>query len=137
MSIDDISYLMSLDCKDIKIFSLDGLIKTAKVIKVYDGDTITVVFKHNDVYNKWNCRIYGINTPEIKSDNKDEKKAAIAARDFLKDLILNKIITIECLDFDKYGRLLGNIFYNDKNIMKIMIENNFAKLYFGGTKEEF
>lgn len=133
----DIEELLSLDTTNIKKFTLDGLIKTAKVIKVYDGDTITVVFKHNDEYNKWNCRIYGIDTPEIKSQNPEEKKAGIIARDFLKNLILEKIVTIECLDFDKYGRLLANIFYNDKNIMKIMIENNYAKLYFGGTKEYF
>ena len=46
--------LLSLDYKNIKKFTLNGLIKTAKVIKVYDGDTITVVFKHKGEYNKWN-----------------------------------------------------------------------------------
>jgi len=129
--------LLSLDYKNIKKFTLNGLIKTAKVIKVYNGDTITVVFKHKGEYNKWDCRIYGIDTPEIKTNNPEEKKAAIIVRDFLKDLILYKIVIIECMDFDKYGRLLGNVFYDDKNIMKMMIDNKYGKLYFGGTKEEF
>jgi hypothetical protein len=129
--------LLSLDYKTVKKFTLEGLKKTAKVISVYDGDTITVVFKHKDEYNKWNCRIYGIDTPEIKTKNPEEKKAAIIARDFLKDLILEKIVILECLGFDKYGRLLINVFYDDKNISKIMIENNNGKAYFGGTKEAF
>ena len=133
----EIEELLSLDCKNINKFTLDGLIKTAKVVKVYDGDTITVIFKHKDEYNKWNCRIYGIDTPEIKTKNPEEKKAAILARDFLKDLILEKIVQIECLGFDKYGRLLTNVFYDDKNVMKTMIENKFGKLYFGGTKGSF
>lgn len=137
MSIDHIPYLLSINYKDCNYFSLNGLTKTAKVVKVYDGDTITVIFHHKDEYNKWNCRIYGIDTPEIKTKNPEEKEAGIEARNFLKDLILEKIVTIECLDFDKYGRLLINLFYNDKNIMKLMIENNYGKLYFGGTKEAF
>jgi len=133
----DIEELLSLDCKNVNKFTLQGLTKTAKVVKVYDGDTITVVFKHKDEYNKWNCRIYGIDTPELKTKNPKEKKAAILARDFLKDMILEKIVQIECLDFDKYGRLLTNVLYDDKNIIKIMIEKNYGKLYFGGTKEDF
>ena len=133
----DIEELTLLDCKNIKKFSLEGFTKAAKVVKVYDGDTITVVFKHNDEYNKWNCRIYGIDTPEIKTKNAEEKKQAIIVRDYLRDKILDKIVKIECLGFDKYGRLLANVFYNDKNIADAMIENNFAKAYFGGTKEKF
>jgi micrococcal nuclease len=133
----DIEELTLLDCKDIKKFSLEGFTKTAKVVKVYDGDTITVVFKHNHEYNKWNCRIYGIDTPEIKTKNAEEKKQAIIVRDYLRDKILDKIVTLECMGFDKYGRLLANVFYNDKNIADAMIENNYAKAYFGGTKEKF
>lgn len=133
----DIEELLSLDYKTVKKFTLEGLKKKAKVISVYDGDTITVVFKHKDEYNKWNCRIYGIDTPEIKTKNPEEKKAAIIARDFLKDIILEKIVVLECLGFDKYGRLLINVFYDDKNISNIMIENNHGKAYFGGTKEVF
>lgn len=137
MSTDYIPYLLSIKDKDCNYFSLNGLTKTAKVVKVYDGDTITVIFQHKDEYNKWNCRIYGIDTAEIKTKNPEEKKAGLAAKDFLKNIILEKIVTIECLDFDKYGRLLINLFYNDKNIMKLMIENNYGKSYFGGTKEAF
>lgn len=63
-----------IDYTKIEKFSLNNMIFDAKVIKVYDGDTITVVFNYNNKYYKWNCRLNGIDTPEIKSNNEDEKK---------------------------------------------------------------
>jgi micrococcal nuclease len=119
-------------------FSLNGYKTFAKCVHAYDGDTIHVVFKmphSNDCY-KWVIRMMGIDTPEIKSKNTYEKQLAVKARDFLRNLILDKIIIIECLDFDKYGRLLGNLFIegNEKSISNMMIEKGFAKAYDGGTK---
>ena len=136
------------DCKLIeamtdktKKFSLNGYKTFAKCVHAYDGDTIHVVFKmpnSNDCY-KWVIRMMGIDTPEIKTKNKSEKQLAIKARDFLRELILDKIIIIECLDFDKYGRLLGNIFIegNEKSLSNMMIEKGFAKAYDGGTKSKW
>ena len=119
-------------------FSLNGYKTFAKCVHAYDGDTVHVVFKmphSNDCY-KWVIRIMGIDTPEIKAKNTYEKQLAVKARDFLRELILDKIIIIECLDFDKYGRLLGNLFIegNEKSISNMMIEKGFAKAYDGGTK---
>jgi len=119
-------------------FSLNGYKTFAKCVHVYDGDTVHVVFKmpsSNDCY-KWVIRIMGIDTPEIKSKNTYEKQLAVKARDFLRNLILDKMIIIECLDFDKYGRLLGNLYIegNEKSISNMMIEKGFAKAYDGGTK---
>jgi micrococcal nuclease len=81
----------------------------------------------------------GIDTPEMKSKNVNEKQAAVAARDFLSNLILDKIIIVECGDFDKYGRLLGELYFegNPVSLSKQMIEKGYAKAYDGGTKEGF
>ena len=122
-------------------FSLNGYRTHAKCVHVYDGDTVHVVFKmpnSNDCY-KWIIRMMGIDTPEIKAKNTYEKQLAVKARDFLRDLILDKIIIIECLDFDKYGRLLGNLFIegNETSISNMMIEKGFAKAYDGGTKSKW
>ena len=142
------STLNKNDCKMLetltdktKKFSLNGYKTFAKCVHAYDGDTIHVVFKmpnSNDCY-KWVIRMMGIDTPEIKTKNKSEKQLAIKARDFLRELILDKIIIIECLDFDKYGRLLGNIFIegNEKSLSNMMIEKGFAKAYDGGTKSKW
>ena len=81
----------------------------------------------------------GIDTPEIKTKNTYEKQLAVKARDFLRELILDKIVVIECLDFDKYGRLLGNLYIegNEMSISNMMIEKGFAKAYDGGTKSKW
>lgn len=87
---------------------------------------------------KWVIRLMGIDTPEIKAKNATEKAAAVAARDFLRGLILDKVIIIKCLEFDKYGRLLGNLFTTDnttKSLSELMIEKGHAKAYDGGKKE--
>ena len=126
-----------IDFTAIKKFSLLGMTYNAKVISVYDGDTITAVFKFNGVYYKWNCRLNGIDTPEMKSKSTDEKNAAIKARDFLREKILGKVVKLECGDFDKYGRLLVNVFINDEKINDTIIQQGYAKQYFGGTKEDW
>lgn len=126
-----------IDCNNIKEFSLNGMICDAKVVKVYDGDTITLIFKLFDNYYKWSCRLDGIDTPELKSKNTDEKNAAIKARDFLSEKILNKIVKVHCGNFDKYGRLLGTIFLNEMNINELMIEQGYGVGYDGGTKKKW
>ena len=134
---DDCKILEQMTAKTNK-FSLNGYKTFAKCVHAYDGDTIHVVFKmpnSNDCY-KWIIRMMGIDTPEIKTKNTYEKQLAVKARDFLRELILDKLIVIECLDFDKYGRLLGNIYIegNEMSLSNIMIEKGYAKAYDGGTK---
>jgi micrococcal nuclease len=135
---EDCKLLESLSSKTPK-FTLKGNKTYAKCVYVYDGDTIHVVFKtpnSNECF-KWVVRMNGIDTPEMKSKNAAEKKAAVIARDFLKNKILDKIIIVDCLDFDKYGRLLAEVFVEDNpvSLSQQMIECGHAKAYDGGTKE--
>ena len=144
----------------IKKFNFIGQQKKGKVVSVYDGDTIKIVFP---IYNnstklyKWTCRLSYIDTPEIRTKNLKEKELGIKARDVLRDKILNKMVIIKCGDFDKYGRLLVEVFIQDKedsifNIFKKcfnyktndlysinnwLLENNYAKNYNGGKKESW
>lgn len=142
-----------LECsqKNTSYFSLKDRVYICKCVKVYDGDTITVVFKpfENCEFYKFSVRLSGIDTPEIRTNNEDEKKKAILVRDYLRELILDKLIIIKCGDFDKYGRLLAYIYlYNqktpqeeindiEKSINHLLISKNYAYLYDGGTKREF
>jgi endonuclease YncB( thermonuclease family) len=129
--------LIQLDCSKVPKFSLNTCVCPAKIISVYDGDTITAVFKFAGTHYKWNCRLNGIDTPEMKSKNIAEKQEAIKARDFLREQILGKIVQLTCQEFDKYGRLLVIVFFNDVNINNLMVESGWAKSYSGGTKEEW
>ena len=124
-------------------FTLKNAFKICKIVDVYDGDTVRGVFENNGVYNKWTIRMFGYDSPEIrpsrKIENRDEiKRKAKESRDYLKSIILGKTIFLHCLDFDKYGRVLGNIYseeFGQKSINDHMIEMNYGYPYFGGTKK--
>lgn len=124
-------------------FNFKGKVVTAKCVKVYDGDTITVVFDMFGEYYRFNVRMDGYDSPEIKSKEKDpemkalEKKWAREARDFLADMILNKIVILTCRDYDKYGRILGAVSLGDVDINNTMLTRGYCRKYDEGHKEEW
>ena len=113
-------------------------LKTGKVIKVYDGDTITIAAKpyHDYPVYRFSVRLNGIDAPELKTKNVNEKKHAVDSRDALKEKILGRIVTLENVKHDKYGRLLADVFLHKENICKWMLHENFAVEYDGGTKKK-
>ena len=101
----------------------------AYVTSVYDGDTITCDINcgFGIILKKQKIRLHGINTPEIRGEEKDE---GIKSRDFLRNLILEKNIIIETIKGDKkgkYGRWLGIIYLNNMNINKKLVSEKLAK----------
>ena len=96
--------------------SLNGITTLAKCTKCYDADTVHLVIPYNNGYYRWTCRLEEIDSAEIKSKNKEERIYAMRARDYLKNLILDKIVNVKCGKFDKYGRLLVYISINNINI---------------------
>jgi len=111
-------------------------ITRGKVIKVYDGDTITVAsnLPYDSLIYRFPVRLIGIDSPEIKGSTEVEKKLAIISRDALHELIFGKIVRLENVGTEKYGRLLANVYLDDINISKWMIENRYAVSYNGGKK---
>ena len=122
---------------DTKLFSFENEQIQAKVVSVYDGDTVKCVFPSNGKMYKWNCRLTGIDTPELRTLCKVEKKFGYEVRDYLREKILNKVVTLHCGDFDKYGRLLVTIQYDDCMVNQWLIDNNYAFSYDGGTKKKW
>ena len=137
---------LSVTTKKTPYFSLDGLITRAKVVNVYDGDTVHIVFPF---YNKerkkdmcrWKCRLSGIDTPELRTKSSQEKTLAIQAREYVKNYVLDKIVTVKCGKFDKYGRLLVEIYVFEQDtecsLNQLLIDRGIAKEYNGGKKDEF
>ncbi len=123
--------------KQTSLFTLNGFKTEAKVVHVYDGDTIHIVFKYFDNFYKWNCRISHVDTPELRTKNEEEKRKGYEVRDKLRELILDKIVNVHCLEFDKYGRLLVEVYMDDIYVNQWLIDNNLAKQYEGGTKEKW
>jgi micrococcal nuclease len=123
---------------NVKELSFVNELKEAKVVSVYDGDTIKVVFPLAGELYKWNCRLEHVDTPELRTKNENEKKYGYIVRDKLREKILNKVVKIKCNDFDKYGRLLVEILQDDDvTVNKWLIDNNYAFKYDGGTKENW
>ena len=132
---------MSLESQtaDVKYFSLDGYETEAKVVKVYDGDTVHIVFKYFDSFLKWNCRIQHVDTPELRTKDLEEKKRGYECRDKLTALILDKIVNVKCSKFDKYGRLLVEITVPETGVKihEYLISEGLANKYEGKTKEKW
>lgn len=140
---DTITEELIIAAKTVEKFSLRGEYKKALVIAVYDGDTITVVFKHFNHINLWKVRLLGINSPELRPSRKLENRNAIinaarTSRDYLSGLILNKIVYIKCGEFDSFGRILAEIYLStedllegkyEKSVNNLMLETNNAVIY--------
>lgn len=119
----------------------------ARVLEIYDGDTLTIGFRHNGGFWKSSLRIYGIDAPEMKPRRQgrsiesleQEKAAAIRSRDFLLQLIYNQVVWVDLCDksTDKYGRLMGVIFFQNENVAEKMIKGGHARRYHGDRKVEF
>ena len=118
------------------------VIKTGKVVKVYDGDTITIGArmeiegKETKNLYQFSVRLNGIDTPELKTKNPTEKSRAILARDDLSNMILGKVVTLTDVSYDKYGRILANVKdASGVDMSQWMIEKGHAVSYDGGTKK--
>ena len=112
-------------------------ITCGKVIKVYDGDTITVAAylpESNKQVYKFSVRLRGIDSAEIRGSSATEKKHAIVARDALSERILNQYVDIKNVSTEKYGRLLADVYFEGTNMNNWMVSNNYAVEYDGGTK---
>jgi len=112
-------------------------INSGYVIKVYDGDSITIAtqFQFNpNVWYRFSIRLNGIDTPEIKGSTDEEKQMAIKARDRLADLILHKEVQLKNISYEKYGRILADIHLNSEYINEILLKERYAVPYQGKTK---
>jgi len=144
---DDVDALLdatSSDGDDVPWFNLDGMFLRCKVVAVYDGDTVTIVFPFEGKAWREKCRLAGIDTPEIRTKNEAEKAAALRARDWLRGEVLGRKLWVRCGRWDKFGRLLGTL-YRERDdatttqqrrpsLNDELIARRLAVAYNGGTK---
>jgi endonuclease YncB( thermonuclease family) len=108
-----------------------------KVIKVYDGDTITIASllpNTTEPVYRFSVRLSGIDSAEIKGKTAIEKKIAIEARDALYDFIFGKIVYLKNTTTEKYGRILADVYCDNIHVNKWLLDNKLAVPYDGGTK---
>jgi micrococcal nuclease len=104
----------------------------AKAIYVVDGDTIDVIIDLGfNVFNKHRVRLYGIDTPELKSSDLNERVRANEAKALVIDL-LTKHPDVEIVTYkdqtDKYGRYLAEVWLPDgTSLANKLIESGYQK----------
>ena len=118
-----------------------------EINRVLDGDTIDVTIDLGfDLYKKERDRIAGVDTPEKRTRNLEEKALGIDATNWLKEKLDGAIDGDDELSIrtelvggvGKYGRLLGWLYIGDGNVSlnEQMIDEGYAWEYDGGTKQK-
>jgi len=117
-----------------------GNVTVSRVVSVYDGDTITVdIDNYPPIIGKSiSVRIYGIDTPEIKSKNPKETERAKQARDYVQGLLKTaKVVELRNMRKDKYFRILAEVYVDGQSIADLLIKKGYAVPYDGGTKQDW
>ena len=116
-----------------------------EVVKIIDGDTVDVDIDLG--FGVWlkkeRIRMFGIDTPESRTRDLEEKKFGNAAKDFLTGMLDDEggiIFQTQKDKEGKFGRILGELWrttnYADKSINQYMIDKHHAVEYYGQSKEE-
>ena len=113
-----------------------------KVLKTIDGDSVrlNVDVGFGITLKNQSCRISAVDTPESRLNVKryperaKEKELGLKAKARLKELLEGEVI-LHCLKRDKYGRLLGVLYADGKNVGERLVKEGLACHYDGGTKK--
>ena len=121
--------------------------RVTEINRVVDGDTIDVTIDLGfDLYKKERVRVAGIDTPEKRTRDLEEKALGIDATNYLKKKLEETIAGEEELTIrtelkggmGKYGRLLGWLYIGEDSVSinEVMITEGYAWAYDGGTKQK-
>ena len=114
---------------------------SAQVLRVVDGDTVDVLIDCGfSTFRKERVRLYGINAPESRTRDKEEKIRGLAAKERLDELINNTegsvVIKTELDKKGKFGRIFGVIWDKSKkkNFNNMLVSEGHAVEYDGGKR---
>ena len=116
-----------------------------KLKKVIDGDTVDIDIDLG--FEVWlknqRVRLYGVDTPESRTRDKEEKKYGLAAKQFVENFLDDKWLILQTETYDatgKFGRILGSLYrttnYADQSLNEYLIEKHHAVPYYGQSKED-
>ena len=112
---------------------------SCRINRVIDGDSVDVCIDLGfDISFTSSVRLYGIDTPESRTRDLDEKKCGLLAKKFLEEAVKNGkniIIRTQKDEKGKFGRVLGSLIIDGTNINHKMIEENLAVAYYGQSKD--
>jgi endonuclease YncB( thermonuclease family) len=120
-----------------------GVTYDAQILKVSDGDTIVIAapFLPLPLKPQLAVRIYGVDTPEKTHLAKceSEKQRGLAATEFVKKAVnASTQRQVVLYGWDKFGgRVLGDIVLNGQSLRAMLIQNGFAREYYGDAKKSW
>ena len=110
-----------------------------EVKRIVDGDTVDVIIDLGfSIHYSTRVRLYGIDTPESRTRNKDEKARGFLSKYYLTDWLEkgDVIIRTHRDKKGKFGRVLGEMVVDGKNINLLMVDENHAVKYEGQSKDD-
>ena len=112
--------------------------RITKISKVVDGDTVDVILDLGfDMHKKERIRLAGIDTPESRTKDLEEKKLGLEAKDFLERRMSDcNNLWVRTEKDGKYGRMLGEIWCSTVCINEEMVHRGYAWEYDGGKKKK-
>jgi micrococcal nuclease len=115
----------------------------AQVQKIVDGDTFDVLIDLGfETFRKARVRLYGVNTPESRTKNLEEKKMGLAAKEFTDQWItaVNNKVKIETIldKNEKYGRVLARVWNEEGACLNSdIVASGLAREYYGVGNKTF
>lgn len=126
--------------------------RVSAIEKIVDGDTIDVVIDLGfDVCTRQRVRLLGIDTPESRTSDKEEKKYGLLSKKKLKEWCMKAVesdkddieIELRCPEADsrgKFGRVLAEVWVREgdtwTNVNQWLIDNHYAVAYVGQNKAD-
>ena len=116
-----------------------------KLRKEVDGDTVDVDIDlgFGVWLNDQRIRLYGVDTPESRTRDLEEKKYGLAAKSYVEKFLDDEWLLLKTETYDasgKFGRILGSLYrttnYADQSVNEYLIEKYHAVPYYGQSKEE-
>lgn len=110
-----------------------------EILRVVDGDTVDVSIDLGfDISYKSRVRLYGIDTPESRTRDKDEKARGLMSKEYLMNELSKGQVVIKTHKDKKgkFGRVLGEMYVGDRNVNMMMVDDYLAVEYHGQSKEE-
>ena len=106
-----------------------------EILRVVDGDTVDVRIDLGfNMWHKCRVRLMGINAPESRTRDLEEKAKGFAAKDWLIEELTDAEVEMQSHGTGKYGRVLGTLMINDVDINEKMVDEGHAIWYDGGSR---
>ena len=121
----------------------DGVTYDYKITRVIDGDTVAfeAPFLPDPLKKELSIRVYGVDTPEkgFRAKCESENQRGLAATEFTKKVVnASTQRQVVLYDWDKFGgRVLGDMILDGQSLRAMLIQNGFAREYFGEAKQSW